>query len=88
MITIEHIRIFKSYGGDIDGWARIKKRCDIMTDDIWFEIEGILQNLTLIKNQVASEGFTTQTLQHMKTACESQEVEQELVELSKRRYTI
>ena len=85
MITIEHIKTFKSFSGDIDGWERVKKPGDTMTNDIWFEIEGIIQNLTLIKNGVASEGFTTQTLQHMKTACESPEVEQALVELSKSR---
>jgi len=56
-----------------------------MSDDIWYEIEGILQNLTLIKNGVTSESFATQTLKHMKTACESSEVEQALIELSKDR---
>lgn len=85
MITKEHVSIYKSFDGDIDGWAKMKKPNDVMTDDIWLEIEGILQNLTIIKNGVASEGFTIQTTQHMKTACESPEVIQELIELSKTR---
>ena len=85
MITLEHTKTFKSFGGDIDGWARMKKSNDTMTDDIWFEIEGILQNLTIIKKGHASEAFTVQTLQHLRTSCENPEVEQELIELSKSR---
>ena len=66
-------------------WGRVKKFNDPMTDDVWFEIEGILQNLTIIKNGYASEQFTAQTLQHMRTSCEDREVEQELIKISKGR---
>ena len=85
MITLDHTKTFKSFRGDVDGWARMKKPNDTMTDDIWFEIEGILQNLTIIKNGHASEEFTAQTLQHLRTSCENPEVEQELIEISKSR---
>ncbi|RZJ99682.1 MAG: hypothetical protein EOO46_22275 [Flavobacterium sp.] len=85
MITTEHIETFKSFGGDIDGWLRMKEPNDTMTDDIWFEIEGILQNLTIINNGHSSEAFTSQTLQHLKTSCENAEVEQALIEISKSR---
>lgn len=85
MITAEHIKTFKVYDRDIDNWANMKKSDDGMTEDIWFEIEGILQNLTLIKNGVAPKDFTTQTLQHMRSTCENPEVEQALIELSKSR---
>jgi hypothetical protein len=85
MITKEHLKIFKSYGGDIDWWVREGKLNNTMTEAIWLEIEGILQNLAIIKNGLASYGFTTQTLHHMKISCENSEVEQELIELSKSR---
>jgi hypothetical protein len=85
MITREHLKKYKSFDGDIDIWGRVKGANEQMTDEIWFEIEGILQNLTIIKNRQASEVFTSQTLQHMRTCCENLEVEQELIEMSKRR---
>lgn len=83
MITTEHVKIFRFFGGDIDNWARMKKPNDTMTNDIWFKIEDILQNLTLIRNGVASHDYTTQALHSMKSLCESPEVEQKLIELSK-----
>ena len=82
MIRIKQIKTYKSFSGDIDEWARMKKPSDTMTDNIWFQIESMLQNLKLIKDGVASEEFATETLQHVKIACESQEVEQELIDLS------
>jgi hypothetical protein len=85
MITTRHLSIYKSFNGDIDAWVRVKDSNDPMTSDIWFEIEGILQNLTLIKNGFASREFTAQTLQQLKSACETSEVEVELIEMSKQR---
>jgi NADH pyrophosphatase NudC (nudix superfamily) len=83
MITKEHLKIFKSFDGDIDMWGRMKKSNEEMTDAIWFEIEEIIQNLTIINNRQASEEFITRTLQHIKTSCENPEVEQELIKISK-----
>lgn len=85
MITKAYLKKYKSFDGDIDMWGRLKKSNDQMTDADWFEIEQILQNLTLINNGLASEDFATKTLQHIKTSCENQEVEQELIEMSKAR---
>jgi hypothetical protein len=82
MITKAHLKTFKSFDGDIDMWGRVKKSNEQMTDNIWFKIEGILQNLTIIKNGHASEQFTVQALQHIRTSCENPEVEQELIKIS------
>jgi hypothetical protein len=85
MITKEHLETYKSFDGDVDMWARVKQSSDRMTDADWFEIQGILQDLTIIANGHASEEFTSKTLQHIKTSCENPEVEQELIEMSKGR---
>ena len=85
MITLEHAKTYNSFGGNADEWARMKEPDDTMTDDIWLEIEGILQNLTIIKNGRASGEFAAQTLQHLRTSCENPEVEQKLIEISKGR---
>ena len=37
MISVEHIQTFKHFGGDIDGWARMNKPGDTLTDKIWFQ---------------------------------------------------
>jgi hypothetical protein len=85
MITKEHLETYKSFDGDIDMWGRVKKSKDRMTDADWFEIERILQDLTIINNGHASKEFAAKTLQHIKTSCENSEVEHELIELSKGR---
>ena len=54
MIKKEHIKTFAAFNGDIDGWARMNKSDDSMTDDIWLEIEGILQDLRLINTGAGS----------------------------------
>ena len=83
MITKEHLKIYKRFDGDIDMWGRTTKSNDQITDAHWFEIEGLLQNLIIIKNGHASKEFTTKTLQQIKTSCENSEVEQELIEMAK-----
>lgn len=83
MITGKHVEIYKSYGGDIDGFSRFKKHSEhIMTEDIWFQISGLIQNLAIIKNGHGSENFISQTLQQMNSSCD-EEGKQALIDLSK-----
>ncbi|HEY0041484.1 MAG TPA: hypothetical protein VGB71_12510 [Flavisolibacter sp.] len=84
MITLEHVQTFKLFGGNIDGWARMKKPGDTMTDKIWTEIEMILQKLHLINKGVAAGGLRTQTFESLKRVSENEDVEQALISLSKR----
>jgi hypothetical protein len=85
MITKKYLQTYKSFDGDVDMWGRVKMSKDRMTDADWFEIEGILQDLTIIANGHASEEFTAKTWQHIKTSCDAPEVEQELIEMAKGR---
>jgi hypothetical protein len=82
MITVEHIQTFKQFGGNIDGWARMKNRDDTMTDRIWVEIEAILQNLSLINRGLAAESFKNKTLEYLKSISADEETEQALLDLS------
>jgi len=79
---MEHIQIFKRFGGDIDGWARMKKPESTMPSNIWSEIEGILQNLTIINNGLAAESFKEQTFKHIKSVSINDEVAEALLHLS------
>ncbi len=42
MITIEMLKMYSKYGGDIDGWARMEKS-NFMTDNDWGIISGLVQ---------------------------------------------
>jgi hypothetical protein len=67
IITKEKLRIFSSYGGDIDGLLRINKTADIEIfgnnlDKDWGLISSKLQDLDLISRRLASSDYTKQTL--------------------------
>ena len=66
------------------GWMVANEKAKQYND--WWHLVGILQNLTIIKNGHASDEFTAQTLQHLKTSCKNAEIEQELIEISKSRW--
>lgn len=85
MIRIEHIKIFNAFKGDIDDWARMKKPGDAMTDEVWLEIETIIQKLILIKKGFAAKEFTSEIFQKLKKICENTEVEQALISMSNKR---
>jgi hypothetical protein len=67
LITRDKLRIFSSYGGDIDGLLRNNKSTDIVIfgkslDKHWGVISSKLQDLDLISKRLASYDYTKQTL--------------------------
>lgn len=67
LITKDKLRIFSSYGGDIDGLLRINKSADIeifgkSLDKDWELISSKLQDIDLISERLASYDYTKQTL--------------------------
>ena len=67
LITKDKLKVFSSYGGDIDGLLRIDKSADIGTfgknlDRDWGLISSKLQDLDLISRRLASYDFTKQAL--------------------------
>lgn len=59
MITLEKLRIYQEFGGDIDGWARTRpaaRRCG-MSDGDWYAISELLQDLGLVLGGAASPAF-------------------------------
>ena len=59
MITQKKLEIYKRYDGDIDGWVRVgdKEEKKIMSDNDWFEIQDLIQKITILKRGLASEEF-------------------------------
>ena len=75
MITEYKIILYNKYSGDIDEWARnnSKKELSIMSDDDWFLIDGFIQDLTLVKNGLASLEFSNSLNISLKENCDTEE---------------
>lgn len=80
MITKEKIIIYKHYNGDIDGWARTATRDQkvIINDKDWLLIQGIVQDLMLVKNGFASESYLNAINEKLQANCDNEETIQEL----------
>lgn len=75
MITINKIKIYQRYNGDVHGWARVgsKEEKSIMNDEDWFLIEGFIQNINLIKKGLVSDTFINSIIERLKEKCDSEE---------------
>lgn len=80
MITLEKLDIYKFFGGDVDGWARLgsplQKR--VMKDEDWFVIENFIQELTLVKRGLASESFLESLNKRLQEGCDDETTIQEV----------
>lgn len=84
MLTLVKIRVYRKYGGDIDGLARTKNPddCSLITDDEWFLIDSLVQKMTLLKNGKASPEYAKRISIEMHQCVESEEAIKELMELA------
>lgn len=84
MITLTKIRVYRKYGGDIDGFARGKnqKDCALITDDEWFLIDSLTQKLFLVKSGKASPEYAKRILVEVRQNVEGDEAINELMELA------
>lgn len=72
MITVEKIKIFNSYGGDIDGLARNSRTNDhnLITDNEWALIDNFFQDIELINKRLAAQTYIDQTFTKLKDKCD------------------
>jgi hypothetical protein len=84
VITIEKVKIYKRFNGDIDGWARIgtNEEKSVMKDDDWFLIEGFIQDLHLARKHLASNTFLASINERLKEYCDSEETIQVIKEFA------
>lgn len=75
MLTQEKIKIYNSFQGDIDGWARMGSRKEkaIMNDGDWFLIDGLLQDIQLVKKGLASKEFSDTLQRRLIENCDNPE---------------
>lgn len=76
MITLVKLRIYASYDGDGDMFARAgrKKERLLLRDSDWYLIDILLQDATVIDRHLGSEQRTAQAWQRLQDNCENADV--------------
>lgn len=84
MLTLTKIRVYRKYGGDIDGLTRAKNQKDasLVTHDEWFLIDSLIQKLALVKNGKASPEYAKRISVEVRQNVEGEEAINELMELA------
>ncbi len=76
IINADRIKIYRHYGGDIDGILKINKKADLEKfgsdlDEIWSKITSVLQDLELVEKGLASKEYTEKILIEIKALCDN-----------------
>lgn len=60
MLTLKKIKIFRSYKGDVDLWAKVGSRKEkaLIEEEDWYLIESLIQDIKLVKKELASTQFS------------------------------
>lgn len=80
LITIDKLKLYNAYGGDIDGFSRkiSKKNKKVFGDDAdnaWATISSKLQDIEFISKRLSSQDYTDKTLRELKEICDTQSFE-------------
>ena len=72
MISKQKLNIYNKYKGDIDAWSRSgsKKEKEVISDDEWFLIDELLQDLQLVEKGLASESFIKDFNSRLNSNCD------------------
>ena len=72
MITIEKIKIFDNYGGDIDGLARVGHDYEkkLFDNNDWSLIESLFQDIDLINKGLVAQSYTEEAIVKIKANCD------------------
>jgi hypothetical protein len=87
MITEDKLKIFERYDGNSDSWARnsSEKEKVVMTDDDWYIIESLIQDLFLVKNGLASLQFKDALNIKLKEKCDVEKTINQLKNLAEKK---
>ncbi len=77
MITTEKIKIFNSYGGDVDGLARVGNdyQKNLFDNNDWSLIDNLYQDIELINKGLVAQVYIDQTFVKLKENCDSESFE-------------
>jgi len=84
MLTIEKLRTYKRFGGDIDGFTRSHGRGDSsgITDADWQEIDELRTALHITFSGKATPEFASQVERRLAEAAPESEAQRELRQLA------
>ena len=83
-LTMAKLRVYRAYGGDIDGWAR-RGGGEGMSGDDWQLIERLRQDLFLVLNGRAAPELAVETERRLHEATDGEETREALRELARAR---
>ncbi len=86
MLTLEKLRIYERFNGDIDGWVRMKSSMPSseMTDADWHLLDALITDLRIAASGQASQSFRRELNERLQTEIADDEVRTELHALARR----
>lgn len=89
MITLEKLRIYEMYGGDIDHLARMQNESDLKTITAldWSQIDGLIQDIGMENKNLISESYLEEFELRLENETDNLETIQELKRLTGKFYS-
>ena len=77
MITIEKLKVYKNYDGDIDSWARSARKHEKAAIDNreWYLIDRLIQDLKLIDKGLAADSYANEVNIRLSDNCDKETIE-------------
>lgn len=87
MLSLDKVKIYAQFDGDIDGWARSARdeSAAAMSDVDWYLIDELLQGLAAVKAGVATASYAEQVEQRLLASTEDEATRHCLRALAKSR---
>jgi hypothetical protein len=84
MITKAHLATFQRFNGDVDGYVRVAKRSDPdpVSDQEWYLIQGLVQELTLVARTAASQSYTARIRQRLAESTDDAQTAAEMLRMA------
>lgn len=88
MITIEKLKEYEKYHGYYDGFymQKVKKGTNITSDDEWHLIENLIQDIRLIKKELASKEFAKNLETKLQENCDNEETIKWIIDLTEKEW--
>ncbi|MFT3946623.1 MAG: hypothetical protein QM763_06580 [Agriterribacter sp.] len=84
MITIQMLRIYERYKGDVDRYTRAsRKELSILSEADFFIISRFISDLKLIGNGVAAASYEAQVFEQINNLVDNDQTKEYLLKLSK-----
>jgi len=85
MLTLESLRIYERFNGDIDGWARMKSLTDSsIAETDWHVIDALITDLRIAASGRASPSFLRELDARLQTGIADDDARAELRALAQR----